>query len=116
MTRRSWAQAGTGRIGVAGVIVGLVLALVTPASAEARTRVIDLGTLPGRTVSAAVAISDTGFVTGSSTRPGTDDTRGFIWHPLLGMHDLGTLGGGHTRVTAVNRFGYVTGCSDSKDG
>src|SRR4051794_15809015 len=108
MTLRSSAQAGTGRIGVAAVIVGLVLPLVTPASAEARTRVIDLGTLPGGTVSAAVAISDTGFVTGASRRPGTDDTRAFIWRRLLGMHDLGTLGGGHTRVTAVNRLGYVT--------
>ena len=74
-------------------------------------RLRDLGTLPGRRSSSAVAVNDQGQVAGiafngSPSRP--QDVRGFFWQRGR-MRDLGTLGGHRTWVAALNDRGQVVG-------
>lgn len=69
----------------------------------------DLGTLGGIS-STALAISDTGWVTGMSFRGGNDEWHAFLWKDGV-MTDLGTLGGTDSRASKVNNAGQVIGRS-----
>ncbi len=67
----------------------------------------DLGTLGGVS-SAAMAISDTGQVIGTS-QVADGSWHAFSWTQADGMIDIGTLGGSSIGAYAVNRSGQVTG-------
>ena len=72
---------------------------------------LDLGTLAGRTDSAAFAINASGEVVGYSTRP-RSTTEAFLWTKATGMQGLGFLpGGDYSIAEGINRFGRVVGQS-----
>jgi probable HAF family extracellular repeat protein len=84
---------------------------------ERRPTMVDLGTLGGN-YAQALAINDSGFVTGNSERwgvftiqkPGT--THAFIWNVAgKAMFDLGTLGGNFSYGTSINPSNHVAGYS-----
>jgi probable HAF family extracellular repeat protein len=77
---------------------------------------VDLGTLPGGSLSQAVAVNDAGQVAGSS-RLSTGFDHAFSWTAGGGMVDLGTLGGCCSQIAelnsifqqAINNAGQVVG-------
>jgi len=74
---------------------------------------IDLGTLGGAHAQ-ALAINDSGFVTGNSqakTADITESTHAFIWHANTGMLDLGTLDGDFSYGTSISSKSHVAGYS-----
>jgi probable HAF family extracellular repeat protein len=74
---------------------------------------IDLGTLGGAHAQ-ALAINDSGFVTGSAqtVSPGTfGATHAFLWNATTGMRDLGTLDGYFSYGTSINAQNHVVGYS-----
>jgi probable HAF family extracellular repeat protein len=88
---------------------------------------VDLGTLGG-TNSSAYGINNSGQVFGESdTGPivrssiryrgfSFFDTHAFLWTEGVGMTDLGHLGGGTSRATAINDSGVVVGWSTRVNG
>jgi probable HAF family extracellular repeat protein len=77
----------------------------------------DLGTLGGSHAQ-ALAINDSGFVTGNSelfgayTVPTAGIIHAFLWHPSSRkMEDLGTLGGDFSYGTGINANNHVVGYS-----
>jgi len=81
-------------------------------------RMTDLGTLPGRRSSSAVAVNDSGEVAGVSfdgslSRP--ERARAFLWRGRR-MIDLGTLGGASSWVTGLNARGQVVGWATTRSG
>jgi probable HAF family extracellular repeat protein len=82
---------------------------------SATTGIIDLGGLPGGTVSHATAINDEGQVVGwAETASGSQ--RAFSWTRRGGMVDLGTLGGVASSASAINDEGQVVGWADTTSG
>lgn len=77
----------------------------------------DLGTLPGRFESIAVAINDSGQVAGYALSPlGVEGTRAFLWDVVRGMQEIGaTLGGSYAFATGINASGRVVGYSGTPD-
>jgi len=77
---------------------------------------VDLGTLPGGTISEATGINDDRHVTGFSD--GTDiSPHAFVWNSTQGMEDLGTLPGGYySQGLAINGSSQVAGFSNAADG
>ena len=75
----------------------------------------DLGTLEGGTWSAAYGISPSGAVAGYGD-VGNGHFSGFIWTPVTGMLQLGTLGGKDSYAMAVNAGGTVAGHSTLANG
>jgi probable HAF family extracellular repeat protein len=78
----------------------------------------DLGTLGGD--SFAVAVNDSGTVTGHYIPPGFN-YHGFIWTEATGMVDLGIPGGGNNEratcfPTAINSAGNIVGYGRQVDG
>ncbi len=72
---------------------------------------IDLGTLPGGTFSAAAAINDAGLIAGTSNGTGFEDgAHAFLYQQGV-MSDIGTLGGLAT-VEGINNLGQVVGQSN----
>ena len=72
---------------------------------------IDLGTLGGAHAQ-ALAINDSGFVTGNSqTDAITEPVHAFIWHANTGMLDLGALDGDFSYGTSINSKNHVVGYS-----
>src|SRR5512134_3066271 len=107
--RNSYAHA----INEAGQVVGASATAAGSTHAFLWTRggMRDLGTLPKRRSSSAVAVNDHGQVAGISfngslSRP--QDVRAFFWERGT-MRDLGTLGGHRTWVAALNDRGEVVG-------
>jgi probable HAF family extracellular repeat protein len=79
---------------------------------ETRYRVIDLGTLGGRS-SAGWGINDRRWISGVSTLPGDMQTRAFLWRQGV-MTDLGTLGGPNSwSYFPLNERGTVTGGAET---
>ena len=77
---------------------------------------LDLGTLAGRTYSAAIAINASGEVVGYSTLP-RRATEAFLWTKETGMQGLGFLpGGDYSLAEAINRYGQVAGVSTTNGG
>ena len=73
-------------------------------------RFTDLGRLPGRPDSQAVAINERGQVIGNA------GDRAFVWKNGT-LYDLGTLSGGNdSSAVAINEKGQVAGYSTTKDG
>jgi probable HAF family extracellular repeat protein len=84
---------------------------------ERRQTLTDLGTLGG-TYAQALAINDSGFVTGNSETFGVHTittvgiTRAFLWNPATkNMADLGVLGGDFSYGTGINADNHVVGYS-----
>jgi len=99
-----------GRVGrlltvVAAVAAGLVLA--APAAA-ASYRVIDLGTLGGRS-SGATDLNDAGAIAGWS-RTASGQAHAVVWRAGH-MIDIGTLGGPSSRATSISNTFAVVGTS-----
>lgn len=89
----------------------------THAASWQNGKVTDLGTLPGRTQSSAVAVNDRGLIIGSSfNRVGEYGERkarmrAFLWQKGK-MLDLGTIAGlPHSSAVALNESGQVVGWS-----
>ena len=80
-----------------------------PASAQLHyKKPIDLGTLPGGSISNAYGVNDQGTVVGvSDGSPAI--THAFSWAKNTGMIDLGTLGGNISWAEAVNDAGQIVG-------
>lgn len=76
----------------------------------------DLGTLGGP-YSQALAINDSGFVTGNAdiyrsfTLKRRGITHAFVWSVQTSMRDLGTLGGDYSYGTSINADNHVVGYS-----
>jgi len=90
--------------------ISILLAHLTFA-ATPMYEIIDLGTLGGRS-SSANAINDVGQVVGwAGTADGLDHA--FLWDPINGMIDLGTIPGHiYSFASAINDYGVVVGSSD----
>ena len=80
-------------------------------------RVVELGTLPGGSLSFAQNIDSRGQVAGNSNngtkdpfRPGATETRVFVWNHGA-MKDIGTLGGPDTFISWQNGDGQIVGSS-----
>jgi probable HAF family extracellular repeat protein len=93
-------------------------AFITNISAPERDqRLTDLGTLGGR-YAHALAINDSGFVTGHSEilafgpRRVGGITHAFVWSMQTRMVDLGTLGGNSSYGTSINGYNHVAGYSN----
>jgi probable HAF family extracellular repeat protein len=70
---------------------------------------IDLGVLPGQTVSMARAINDSGEVTGTSG-PYASGPYAFVWSPKTGMTAIDPLpNGSNISPSDINNLGQVTG-------
>jgi probable HAF family extracellular repeat protein len=71
----------------------------------------DLGTLGGPSAQ-ALAINDSGFVTGNAQNSGlASPSHAFIWHSTTGMLDLGTIDGAYSYGTSINAQSHVAGYS-----
>lgn len=90
------------------LLLWVALALASAAaSAQTAYRVVDLGTLGGKS-SRAHAINEDGAVAGEAeTRNG--ELHAFLWTARSGMQDLGTLGGRISRAYGLNDRGDVVG-------
>ena len=75
---------------------------------------IDLGTLPGGTLSMATGINDRGDIVGWSTYGGTGYSHAFLWSDGV-MIDLGTLGGTTSQANDINNHGVIVGWSYTAD-
>lgn len=85
-----------------------ILVLALPAGAQLHYKPIDLGTLPGGSISNAYAVNDHGKVVGvSNGSPAI--THAFSWTKNTGMKDLGTLGGNVSWAQAINDAGQIVG-------
>jgi probable HAF family extracellular repeat protein len=90
--------------------------ITNPFEAVSRETFFDLGTLGGA-YAQALAINDSGFVTGNSEfyRSATLKRRGithaFVWSFQTSMRDLGTLGGAYSYGTSINADNHVVGYS-----
>jgi probable HAF family extracellular repeat protein len=71
---------------------------------------IDLGTLPGGTISEATGINNRGDIVGWSTYGGTGYSHAFLWTNGI-MIDLGTLGGTTSQANGINNRGDIVGWS-----
>ncbi|MEO6064219.1 MAG: DUF3466 family protein, partial [Lysobacterales bacterium] len=60
----------------------------------------------------ALGINDAGMVTGHADRAtGFGFSRAFIWDPVNGMRDIGTIAGDTASGTSINANGHVAGTS-----
>jgi probable HAF family extracellular repeat protein len=86
-------------------------AFIVGTAASYSSSMIDLGTLGGAHAQ-ALAINDSGFVTGNSKTASTAvSTHAFIWHAKTGMLDLGTLDGDFSYGTSISSKNHVAGYS-----
>jgi probable HAF family extracellular repeat protein len=79
--------------------------------------ITDLGTLAGNAASGALGINNAGQVVGESGKyygdglPGDPDSmrHAFLWDPINGIQDLGTLGGAISCALGIDDGGQVVG-------
>jgi probable HAF family extracellular repeat protein len=76
--------------------------------------IADLGTLGG-TSSQALALNNTGQVTGTSKLAGDQVAHAFLYNPSGSMLDLGTLGGANSDASGISS-GFVVGRSETASG
>jgi probable HAF family extracellular repeat protein len=99
---------------------GFILVPTSLLCAQPAYTIRDLGTLGGQTTFTFAGASerfrnDAGqIVGGSQVAPPTpfSSTHAFLWDPVTGMQDLGTLGGSFSMATAINDEGRVVGESN----
>jgi probable HAF family extracellular repeat protein len=75
----------------------------------------DLGTLPGDTASAGVAVNDLGEVAGNS-QTASGVSHAFLWTRSRGMRKLALRGGTSSDAVGINDLGEVVGYSQLADG
>jgi probable HAF family extracellular repeat protein len=98
-----------------GVWAAMVLILVPLAEAQSYT-IIDLGALPGDSLSIPNGMNNQGAVVGFSEPQGSNNRHAFLWTQAGGMQDLGTLAGDSTSIAyGINDSGEVVGYSSSID-
>lgn len=114
-------------INAAGQVVGVLSSksnsqygrafIINTSGLQRRPVLTDLGTLGGM-YAQALAINDSGFVTGNSETFGFHTittvgiTRAFLWSPVTkGMVDLGVLGGDYSYGTGISSNNHVAGYS-----
>ena len=128
---RSSVRAGAGSSGrhtrplaLAALSAVVVLAAAAAdAGAQTTYRITDLGALGAGDYSMGLDINYQGQVVGDANlSPGADtgsSGHAFLWDPVTGIHDLGTLGGNSITARAINDNGFVVGDADpsgSSDG
>lgn len=93
-----------------GILSAFWFCLLTSSSVAQIYTITDLGTLPGGSYSAAIAVNSFGQVAGYSDGPPTQHA--ILWSKTHGMLDLGTLfSGGPSWAAGINDLGHVTGGS-----
>jgi probable HAF family extracellular repeat protein len=92
----------------AAALLGAAPAVAAPGGPVTGYRVVDLGTLPGGTFSAAEAVNGRGEVVGQS------DGRAVLWRSGQ-VVDLGTPAGSASFALDVSEFGEVVGFSQAGD-
>ena len=105
------AQRITGALsaGITGALLA-ILSLAAPGPAFAADVLLDLGTLPGGVLSFPGGIDPAGRVVGAAATVSTSSFRAFVWDPVGGMQNIGTLGG-NAYANAVNTGGVIVGHS-----
>jgi uncharacterized membrane protein len=98
------------------LLTSLVCAsLITPALAQPRYAVTDLGVLPGTASSGATSLNDRGDIVGSCSPVGSFNAVGFAWRNGV-MISTGKLPkGNYSGATAINLSGVVVGDGDIGD-
>lgn len=103
------------RASVLAFCFSTILVLALPAGAQLHYKPIDLGTLPGGTISNAYGVNDHGQVVGvSNGSPAI--THAFLWTVTAHMKDLGTLGGNVSWAEAINDAGQIVGQAETNHG
>lgn len=92
---------------VALALLPLPVASAGPVAAE--YSVVDLGTLPGYSVSEAAGINEAGQVVGTLGVPGQTPHTAFVWDSESGFRVLGPVGGRYTVGSGINDEGDVAG-------
>ena len=104
-------------VGVFARVAGFILVPATFLCAQPIYSITDVGTLGGQSTFTSAGASerfrnDAGqIVGGSQVAPPTlsSPSHAFLWDPVTGMQDLGTLGGNFSMATAINDEGQVVG-------
>lgn len=93
----------------------LVALCCATAAAQAGYGIVEIGTLPGGTISSAADINDAGQAVGFSNvmGPFVQSQHAFLWTQAGGMVDLGTLGGSTSQARSINDSGAVVGMSST---
>ena len=102
-------------VGVFAHVAGLILVPTSLLYAQPTYTITDLGTLGGQSTFAGASgrfRNHAGQIVGSSqVAPPTpfSPSHAFVWDPVTGMQDLGTLGGSFSMASAINDEGQVVG-------
>jgi len=100
------------RTNIVSFWLSAILVFALPAAAQIHYRPIDLGTLPGGSISNAFGVNDQTQVVGVSVTAGNFN-HGFLWMKPKGMTDLGTFGGNFSSAQAINDASEIVGQAES---